>query len=98
ELPMCLGEGKTAQKIAWPKQDDQLDFSRPDRLPEQGCWQLYSRAPLTTPAIVRYPQRGRQLEISVLAEEGPDMYWGIWLNQGGHDKQKNFSIQPAAGR
>jgi hypothetical protein len=69
-------------------------------MPEGFGWKVYADAPIWQPAIVRYPDRGRQLRIDYIsaADTGPSAYWGIWINTGGWEGQHNLAIEPTTGR
>ena len=72
--PMRLSHDAASHDINrlfnWPR-NEECDFSRPDQLPPQRGWKLFSGDPITSPMIVRYPTRRRQLEISY-ASGSPD--------------------------
>lgn len=84
----------------WPTLDERTAFDRYDRLPEGFSWKVYSDAPISRHAIVRYPDRGRQLRIEYVTppDTGPTAHWGIWINTGGWEGQHNVSIAPTTGR
>jgi hypothetical protein len=98
--------------FVWPRcEKPQLDFSRLQELPPRQGWKLYSMAKISTPAIVRYPSRGRIVEISYAADaaaaapaetgeatEALAAYWGVWINTGGWSAHHHFAIEPTTGR
>jgi hypothetical protein len=85
----------------------ELDFGRLQDLPPKQGWKLYSMDKISTPAVVRYPSRGRSVEISYAsgggedddsAAEPVDAYWGLWINTGGWSAHHHFAIEPTTGR
>ena len=51
--------------FTWPTCDKpELDFSQLHGLPPKQGWKLFSMDKISTPAIVRYPSRGREVAIS----------------------------------
>lgn len=82
----------------WPTLDEQNAFDRYDTLPAGLGWKVFSDAPITHPAIVRYPERKRSLMISYAPESGPSAYWGIWINTGGWGGQRHLAVEPTTAR
>ena len=59
---------------------------------------MFATEPISGPAVVTYPTRGRQLSIEYSTQEGPPAYWGIWINTGGRYRHRHFTIEPTTGR
>jgi len=86
------------ESMTWPRAEEGTDFSRPLDLPGKQGWKLFTHKPVTSPAVVRYPSRGRELRIEFTSPDGLDAYWGVWLDTGGWMGHKHFAIEPTAGR
>src|SRR5204862_1529032 len=86
------------EEFVWPKSSTGEDFTRPLELPSNCAWKLYSIEPITRPAIVRYPARGREVRIGFESDTHPQAYWGIWINTGGWVHHHHFAIEPTTGR
>jgi hypothetical protein len=57
--------------FTWPTCDNpQLDFSKLHGLPQKQGWKLFSMNKISTPAVVRYPSRGREVAISYSGGSG----------------------------
>ncbi len=80
----------------WPLVDGKYDLSRPARLPVGG-WKVFSHDVIAAPAVIRYPSRGRQLEIA-FTSEAVKAHWGLWLSAGGWSGQHHFAMEPTTGR
>jgi hypothetical protein len=93
-------ESKTIdQPFDWPMAGGGADLSHPQTLPAKQGWKSYSESPIAAPATVRYPGRGRRLQIEYApGESGPAAYWGVWVNTGGWAAQRQAGIQPTFGR
>jgi hypothetical protein len=78
---------------------DLAAVGRPHAMPSGGGWKIFGTAPITTPVVVRYPQRaqGRRLTISYAADDLA-AYWGIWVNTGGWAGHQHFAVEPTTGR
>jgi hypothetical protein len=74
------------------------NLSSPAELPNKQGWKVFSHAPVSGPAVVRYPGRSRVLEISYASEEQLAAYWGVWVNTGGWAGYRHFAIEPTTGR
>ena len=84
------------QPFAWPNAPG-ADLSRPATLAPHRAWKAFSVEPISLPARVDYPSRGRSLKLSFESSE-VTAYWGIWVNTGGWAGHKHFSLQPTTGR
>jgi hypothetical protein len=105
-----LDHDKTGDKehlFDWPVIDAGIDLSKPGTLPEKGAWKAFCLQPISEPATVRYPTRGRKLTFEYLAQEssdeegvigGPHAHWGVWTTTGGWGAQRTFDIEPTIGR
>jgi hypothetical protein len=92
-------ELKSIDKVfEWPMVAEGEDLSQPLSLPAKRGWKSYSVNPIDAAATILYPSRGRQVRIEYGSEEGPQAYWGIWVNTGGWASQRQVSIQPTIGR
>ena len=48
---------------------------------------------------MRYPSRGRQVEIVYSSDAAAAYaYWGVWINTGGWAGHKHVAIEPTMGR
>ena len=87
------------QPFEWPVVNLPVgeDLSHPATLPARRAWKAFSVEPISLPARVNYPTRGRSLKLSF---ESSDLtaYWGVWVNTGGWAGHKHFSLQPTTGR
>jgi hypothetical protein len=85
--------------FAWPTTGEGDDLAQPANLPPKRGWKVFSEDPISSQAKVVYPDRGRQLRIEYKTDEnGPAGYWGLWINTGGWDGQKNLAIEATTGR
>lgn len=92
------GVGHRFDKPAtWPTVDG-VDLARPASLPPARAWKVFATDPISRPATVRYPQRGRSLTLTYASEDNTPAYWGIWVNTGGWAQHTHFSLQPTTGR
>lgn len=80
----------------WPRWDE-MDLSRFGSLPEQCGLKCFSVDPIAGPAIVRYPQRGRQVRIE-FASQDVSAFWGMWINTGAWNRQQHVAVEPTTGR
>jgi hypothetical protein len=93
------GGHESNEWFAWPCcPRPEVDFARMDALPPKQGWKLFSMEKISTPAIVRYPSRSRQVEIRYASEDGLDAYWGVWINTGGWGGHHHFAVEPTTGR
>jgi hypothetical protein len=77
---------------------DLAAVSRPSAMPPGGGWKIFGTAPITSPAVVRYPQRGgRRLSVAYAGDDLP-AYWGIWINTGGWAGHHHLAVEPTTGR
>lgn len=86
------------QPFTWPMVQSGEALDRPAGLPPNRAWKVFSDDPIHSPCLLKFPTRGRQLRISYEKEEGPDAYWGIWVNTGGWAKHRHCGIEPTTGR
>jgi hypothetical protein len=92
-------EGKDHQlPFEWPKLTSELDMSDLQSLPQRQGWKLFSSVPITAPLVIQYPERRRSLAMSYSSDDNLNAYWGIWINTGGWAGNRNFAIEPTAGR
>ena len=75
-----------------------LDLRRPDELPARQSWKAYSDEPISGPATIRYPRRGRTLAVEYQSDDGLAAWWGLWMNTGGWGGHKHFALMPTTGR
>lgn len=87
----------TSHPFYWPKWDEQIDLSRYDSVPARRGLKCFSVDPISQPAIVRYPLRGRQMLIEY-ASDDISAFWGIWINTGGWARQSHVAVEPTTGR
>jgi hypothetical protein len=85
------------QPFNWPSAPGGEDLSKPASLPPRRAWKAHAIDPISWPAKVLYPSRGRSLKLQF---ESPDVtaYWAIWLNSGGWAGHHHFSVQATTGR
>ena len=76
-------------------QGDHL-YRKPNSLPRDLGWKLFSKSRIPQPAKVTYPKRERNLTITYQSDELP-AYWGIWINTGGWGHHHHFAIEPSSG-
>jgi hypothetical protein len=81
----------------WPKLAED-NLSHPHQLPAARAWKLFTADPISSPTVITYPKRSRQLTIEYSSDDGLAAYWGIWINTGGWAQQKHFAIEPTTGR
>lgn len=92
-------EGKNhRQEFTWPSLEPGVEFSRPMTLPARRGWKIFSNRPIESGAVVRYPERRRQLSIQYQSSSAVAGYWGIWINTGGWAGHRHFAIEPTTGR
>jgi hypothetical protein len=82
----------------WPRVGQEIDFSRPGDLPAKQGWKIFTKDPISRPAVIRYPSRGRELRIEYGGGEEPGAYWGVWLNTGGWMGHRHLAIEATTGR
>jgi hypothetical protein len=82
----------------WPVAAQGEDLSRPGELPPRRGWKVFSVEPISTPAVVRYPSRGRSVTIEYSSQDGLRAFWGVWINTGGWGGHKHFALEPTTGR
>lgn len=82
----------------WPTTAAGERLARPDSLPAERGWKVFSVEPIASPAVVRYPTRKRNLKIEYASNDGLPAYWGVWINTGGWVRHKHFAIEPTTGR
>jgi len=91
--------GNEVQKtFDWPRTADGDDLSKPATLPPGKAWKIYSADPIESSAVVRYPTRGRTVQIEYNSEDDLHAYWGLWINTGGWAGHHHFAIEPTTGR
>jgi hypothetical protein len=97
-----LSHDANGQKIdapfEWPTTAAGENLVRPNDLPGERGWKVYSAEPISSPAVVRYPSRGRSLKIDYSSDDQLPAYWGVWVNTGGWVRHKHFAIEPTTGR
>jgi hypothetical protein len=81
----------------WPMVESGTDLSKPATLPEKKSWKVFTRDPICSAAVIRYPRRGRRASITYISDDVP-AYWGLWMNTGGWSNQKHFAIEPTTGK
>ena len=86
------------ETFAWPAAPTGEDFSRPADLPAKRGWKLFSNDPIRSPAMIRYPERSRAVELEFASDEGVEAYWGIWINTGGWAQHQHIALEPTTGR
>ena len=86
------------QPFEWPAVSEGLDISRPHGLPPKKGWKIFSAEPIESPFVVRYPGRGRTVQISYASDDDIHAYWGIWVNTGGWAGHRHFAVEPTTGR
>jgi hypothetical protein len=79
----------------WPVLDGEHDFSKPSRL-RTGAWKVFGLDPIASAAVLRYPQRKRSLSISYSGAS--PAYWGVWINSGAWNHQRQLAVEPTTGR
>lgn len=84
--------------FTWPLVAEGQDLSHPRGLPDRKAWKVFGTEPVSGPAVVLYPSRGRQVSIEYATNDGPAAYWGIWINTGGRYRHRHFTIEPTTGR
>jgi len=75
---------------------DDHPFRRPNALPKDLGWKLFSKSKIPSPAAIRYPMRGRTLTIAYSSNDVP-AFWGVWINTGGWGHHHHFAIEPCTG-
>ncbi|MCS7033876.1 MAG: DUF5107 domain-containing protein [Phycisphaerae bacterium] len=90
--------GKDVQQpFTWPRISDQIDLSTSDRLPSNGGWKVFALEPIRSAATIRYPKRGRKLQMRYQGA-GLEAFWGLWINTGAWNHQRHFAMEPTTGR
>ena len=88
---------ESGETFAWPNVgSDDLGLS--GALPAKRAWKTFSVDPITRPAVVRYPSRGRQVRIDFTTDAAVRAYWGVWINTGGWAGHRHVAIEPTMGR
>jgi hypothetical protein len=82
----------------WPMANPGEDLTVLDALPHRKCWKAHSVEPIESSLVVRYPTRGRTVQIEYASEDELPAYWGVWINTGGWNGQRHFAVQPTTGR
>jgi hypothetical protein len=91
-------EGReTTEAFGWPEIGGD-DLSKPHALPPRRGWKVFSVNPIESPAVVRYPSRGREVSIAYDSPDAIGGYWGVWINTGGWGRHTHFAIEPTSGR
>ena len=85
-------------EFAWPLAAGGEDFSKPLELPANSSWKMFSTEPISTPAVVRYPQRSRSVKIGFARDGDPKAFWGIFINTGRWLHHRHFALEPTTGR
>jgi hypothetical protein len=91
-----VGGAEHQKPFTWPMVEGRYNISRPQTLPADG-WKVFSVDAISSPARIRYPKRGRKLEI-VYTSESVKAYWGLWLSAGGWSGQYHYAMEPTTGR
>jgi hypothetical protein len=86
------------QPFEWPRTSDGVDLSKLETLPPRRGWKVFSADRIDSPMVVRYPSRGRTLQIEYSSEDELPAYWGIWINSGGWAGHRHFAVEPTTGR
>jgi len=86
------------QPFVWPTLPDGGDLSTPANLPPRRGWKAFSANRISGPAVIRYPNRNRSLQIDYTVEDDLAAYWGIWVNTGGWGGHRHFAVEPTTGR
>ncbi len=81
----------------WPTTGEGDDLSQPAALTKRRGWKVFALDPISGPATITYPSRGRSVSIR-FSSETLQAYWGIWVNTGGWAAGQNFALQPTTGR
>jgi hypothetical protein len=89
---------KLDSTFTWPRTELGQDLSTPDNLPQKQGWKIFSAAPISAPAVVRYPNRQRSVRIEYSSDDQLPAYWGVWINTGGWVTHRHFAIEPTTGR
>jgi hypothetical protein len=82
----------------WPTTAAGEYLSRPEALPAKRGWKVFSAEPISSPAIVRYPQRQRCVKVEFSSGDPLTAYWGLWVNTGGWLGHRHVALQPTTGR
>lgn len=82
----------------WPITAAGENLSIPTQLPAKRGWKIFSNEPIAAPAVVRYPTRGRMVDIDYVSPDELPAYWGLWINSGGWAGYRHFAIEPTTGR
>jgi len=85
------------QTFEWPMLPDG-DASKLAGLPTRRGWKVFSTEPIESEVTVRYPTRGRTVQIAYDTEDDQPAFWGIWINNGGWNNHRHFAIEPTTGR
>jgi hypothetical protein len=73
-------------------------MDRPGALRVGSGWKVFGMQPIASPAVVRYPGRGRGLSVAYGSDDALPAYWGIWINTGGWAGHHHFAVEPTTGR
>lgn len=84
--------------FTWPVIGSGEDLSQPPNLPPKRGWKIFSQEKISSPALVKYPTRGRSLKVEYASDDTLPAYWGLWVNTGGWSGHKHFAIEPTTGR
>ena len=103
EIPYQLnhdGKGREIQKpFSLSEAGELRNLARPDTLPPNQAWKIFSSEPISGPVIITYPRReGRTLTLEYASEDQLKAYWGIWINTGAWEGHHHFAIEPTTGR
>ena len=82
----------------WPvtAAGDRLD--RPRDLPPKRGWKAFAVEPISAPAVVNYPSRGRSVSIEYSSADAVPAHWGVWVSTAGWAGKTHFAIEPTTGR
>ncbi|HEX8340235.1 MAG TPA: DUF5107 domain-containing protein [Tepidisphaeraceae bacterium] len=97
-IELNLSDAPMAGGFLWPQIDAGTRFTTFDALPPGQSWSLLSDAPLSTPAGVRYPARGRRLLIAYDSADSVAAWWAVLLDTGLLAGSRYVSVAPITAR
>ncbi len=83
--------------FTWPTCTSGENLAKPNELPANKGWKVFSATTIDRPFAIFYPQRKRKLSISYESDSQVAAYWGIWINSGGWAGHRHFAIEPTTG-
>jgi hypothetical protein len=82
----------------WPMANPGENLTVLENLPQKKAWKAFSVEAIESSFVVRYPTRGRTVQIEYTSEDELPAYWGVWINTGGWGGQRHFAIAPTTSR